>query len=167
MSAPAPVIDRFSDEIKQLTIKLFNDGWTHTEIGEYYGEPERTIAKLCKHLGLKRSRSEAASLKIKSKLDNEVDLQFIRDNRDSMSLGEIAIALCTSVSSVQRICDKYNIAFDNKIMRERLIEKLINAWDDDKRLTAKLVASNVSDETRIKISVRSRAARLQNNHGND
>jgi len=162
MPAPVPVHERFSDEIKQLTIKLFNEGWTHAEIGEYYYEPERTIAKLCKHLGLKRSRSEASALKMRSKLDNEETIRYIRENRDKHSIGELALMFDSSVASVQRLCVKYDIVFDGGVLRERLNSKLVGAWSEEMRCEASVRARNVSDEVRMRISERSRKARLAN-----
>jgi hypothetical protein len=163
MPAPVPVHERFSDEIKQLTIKLFNEGWTHAEIGEYYYEPERTIAKLCKHLGLSRSRSEAGALRMRSKLDNEETIRYIRENRDKHSIGELALMFDSSVASVQRLCVKYDIVFDGGVLRERLNSKLVGAWSEEMRFEASVRARNVSDEVRMRISERSRKARLAKN----
>lgn len=117
--------------------KLFDSGMTHQEIGDEIGKPRRTVMRVCQKLGLKRSRKEAASLKIKSPLDEPEIIKFINDNRKMMSLEEIATKFNSSVSSVQRICNKYEIVVDKESFRNSQSEKMKLVWDDDKKNEAR------------------------------
>jgi len=124
-------------ELSDKITNLFNDGLTHQEIGDTIGKPRRTVMKLCGKLGLKRSRAEAASLKTKSPLDDPEIIKFIRNNRNSLSLEEIAKTYNSSISSVQRICDKYEIILDKKRFVKSQSTKMKNAWDDNKKEKAR------------------------------
>lgn len=105
-----PVSEQFSGEQKELVRALYEDGCTQTEIAEKLGVARRTIGKLCKHMNLSRSASEAGSLKMKSNLDTDEKVSIIRSMRqNSASLADIADAVGGTTSSVHRICTKYKI----------------------------------------------------------
>lgn len=99
---------QFSAAQKKQVQKLFASGKTQKEIGEQLGYPRRTIGKLCKHLGLKRSVSEAASISIKSDLDSPETLKIIQQMREAgESLKSICDVVGGSISAMERICKKY------------------------------------------------------------
>ena len=152
MPAPIPVHQQFTDEQKVNARTLFLDGYTHLELGIYFDRPERTMAKLCKHLGLKRTVKEAAELKNKSKLDTVETVEYIRRVWDSASLQEIADTLGSSTSSVKRICDKHGIKFDKDKKKAITNEKLKTSWSLDKRESMSCRSKNVSQDTIKKIS---------------
>lgn len=141
------------DKIKQL----FESGLTHQEIGNILGKPRRTIMRECQKIGLKRSASEAASLKIKSALDDENIIKFISENRNLLSLEEIAVKFNSSISSVQRICCKHGITLNKDLYKANQSEKMKNAWDDDKKSEARDKSLKlVTDELRSVLSASSK-----------
>ncbi|MBD3350019.1 MAG: hypothetical protein GF364_00855 [Candidatus Lokiarchaeota archaeon] len=123
-------------ELSDKITELFNSGMTHQEIGNIVGKPRRTVMRLCNKLGLKRTKSEAAALKIKSPIDKPEIVDFIKENRHSMSLEEIAVKFGSSISSVQRLCNKHDIELDKEKYREEQSKKMIAAWTDEKKAIA-------------------------------
>lgn len=152
MPAPIPVHQQFTNEEKELVINLFNSGYTHAELGDHFHRPERTMAKLCKHLGLKRSVKEAAELKNRSKLDTSETIEYIRKMWDTTSLQEIADVLGSTTSSVKRICDKYGITFDKEKKKSITNHKIKASWSMEKRKAMSTRARNVSEDTIRKLS---------------
>lgn len=148
-----PVYMQFSDAEKELVINLFNDGKTQSEIGELLGKPRRTIMKICSHLGLKRSKEELKKYLPKSQLDDEDIIQKIRELRDTHSLEQIVEMVGGSISSVQRICDKYDIILDPELYRKSQSEKMKKAWTDEKKNEASAKSNGrVNDEYRERFS---------------
>ena len=64
-----PLLETVSEENKLLLIEMYNNNATQEEIGDRIGLPRRSVMKLCKHFNLKRTTSEASSIKMKSNLD--------------------------------------------------------------------------------------------------
>lgn len=152
MPAPIPVHQQFTDEEKELVKNLFNNGYTHAELGDHFHRPERTMAKLCRHLGLKRSVKEAAELKNRSKLDTPDIIEFIRKMWDMNSLQEIAGVLGSTTSSVKRICDKYGITFDKEKKKNNTNDKIKASWSTEKKEAMSNRARNVSEDIIRKLS---------------
>jgi predicted DNA-binding protein YlxM (UPF0122 family) len=99
---------QFTDEQKKIVENLFNEGITLGEIAKILNSQRRTIGKLCKYLGLNRSRSEAASLKIQSPLIDKLDIiKWMRERGDSFAT--IAEAVGGSISAIHRLCEVHNI----------------------------------------------------------
>lgn len=126
---------------------------THQEIGNVIGKPRRTVMRLCKQLNLKRSKSEAASLKIKSPINKPDVIEFIKNNRNKLSLIEIADKFKSSVSAVQRLCVKYNIILDKSEYTKSQSKKMKLIWSDDKKEKARNKSIKlVTPELRKKLS---------------
>lgn len=151
-----PIADQFTPSEKQTVQQLFLSGKTHAEIGHVLGRPRRTIMKLCKHLGLSRSVSEAAALKGKSHLDDPAVIATIFGMRNTHSLEQIVAVVGGSVSAVQRLCVKYGISLDRDIYKTSQAAKMVQAWTEEKRLIQSIKSRNVSDEVRQRLSVSSK-----------
>jgi IS30 family transposase len=125
---PIPVKDQFSEIQKQQVQQMFHAGKTRAEIGQVLGKPPRTIGKLLSALGLKRDRAEAASLKVKSPLDNHEMITTIEALRKDHNLAQIAEKLGASASAVHRVCKKYNITLpdDYKQQQSDRIKKALS-----------------------------------------
>lgn len=128
----------FNEEQRNKIKELFNGGKTHKEIALEFECPRRTIMKICGMLGLKRSVSEAASLKNKSILDNEKTVEEIKNLRNSKSLIEIAKIYNSSISSIQRLCNKYNIELNVNDYKNLQSSKMIESWPIEKRAKLKI-----------------------------
>lgn len=133
MPAPKPVHELFTQEQKDDITALYNGGFNHQQIAVKYGYPRRTIMKLCNFLGLNRSRQEAASLVIKSKLDTPEVIEQIRSLRQTTSLEDIAAEVGGSVSAIQRICEKYSIGLDQQQFTKLQSERMAEAWTEEKK----------------------------------
>lgn len=151
------LLKTLSEENKLLLIKLYNEGLTQEEIGLQIGLPRRSVMKLCKHFGLKRSASEAGSIKIKSNLDDPSIIEQIKKLRPTHSLQQIVeIIGSTSLSSVDRICRKYNIEKPHNFSELQSI-KMKQSWTDEKRKQASIDCSRrMIAEIKEKISQNSR-----------
>jgi hypothetical protein len=111
---------------------------THSqkEIGDALGLPRRSIGKICKSMGLSRTVSEAASLKIKSPLDSTETIKKVRELRPTKTLHEMAEIFETSVSALERLCVKYNIKKPKNYSKLQS-EKMKSAWTEEKRVAVK------------------------------
>jgi len=131
-----PLLETVSEENKLLLIELYNNNATQEEIGIKIGLPRRSVMKLCKHFNLKRSTSEASSIKMKSNLDDPKIIEQIKSLRPTHSLQQIVkIIGDTSLSSVDRICKKYNIEKPDNFS-ELQSEKMKKVWTPEKRKEA-------------------------------
>ena len=131
---------------------MFGDGKTQKEIGEILDIPRRTIGKLCKKMGLSRSRSDSASLVLKSDLDDPEMIKKIVLLRSDHSLSEIADELSSSISAVHRICDKYDISLPDNF-NELQSKRMLKSWTDEKRMVASVKSKElVTDELRKQLS---------------
>lgn len=143
--------DQFSESQINRIVELYKQGRTRAEIGIEYNKPARTIGKLLKQLGYKRSRSEAAKLKVKSPIDNSAIIEKIRVMRSTHSFVEIAKELGSSISAVHRICKKHGIGIqsDYKELQSRRIK---NSWTDEKKEEAsRLAKDRCTEEVRVKL----------------
>lgn len=164
---PDPITKQINISEQERIKELFLGGKTHAEIGETLGRPRRTIMKLCKHLGLKRSRSEAGELKNKSDLDKPDIVAEIRELRNTKSLQEIADRFGSSMSSVQRICDKHQINLDGDKFKNLQACRMISAWTDEKRaIASKKSLDAVTPELRKKLSDNSKKLWKENRYRN-
>lgn len=155
--------NKFTDEQKQIAINLFNQGCTLNEIGDALKVPRRTVGKLLKHLGLKRSHKEAAQLKISSPLDDPKIIEDIKVLRSTHNLSEIAKHFNSSISAVQRICKKYNIVLPNNHNEVKAL-KIRESWTVEKRKLASYRSTKlITAEIRQKLSKSSK--RLWQNDG--
>jgi len=152
-----PIVDQFTKDEQQVVQQLFLAGKTHAEIGDAMGRPRRTIMKICKHLGLSRSASEAAELKNKSHLDTPTTIATILEMRDTHSLEQIVATVGGSTSAVQRLCAKYGISLDRDAFKRSQAAKMVQAWTEEKRLIQATKSRNVSDEVRQRLSASSKA----------
>ena len=152
-----PVVDQFTKDEQYVVKRLFMAGKTHTEIGDAMGKPRRTIMKLCKHLGLSRSASEASKLKNRSKLETPAFIAKILEMRGTHSLKQIAAAVDSSISAVQRLCVKNGISLDRDVFSRSQAAKMMQAWTEEKRLIQAAKSRNVSDEVRQRLSASSKA----------
>lgn len=105
MAAPIPVKDLFNDNDKEKICKLWKSGKTQKEIAEMFDVSRRTIGKLCKHLGLSRTHSEAQ----KSPWTKDLIKSVEEARGQGKTLAEISKLTGRSISSVERICRKHNI----------------------------------------------------------
>lgn len=144
--------DKYDESVKNEIRMMFNNGITQKEIGEILEIPRRTIGKLCKKMGLSRSRKDTANLVLKSDLDDPEIINKIADWRKEYSLSEIAMKLSSSISAVQRICKKYNIDVPENF-NELQSKRMLAAWTDEKKAQASIDSqSRVTDEIRQKLS---------------
>ena len=149
------VADQFSDADKAAIATLFHAGKTLDEIGLAYSKPRRTIGKLCKALGLQRDHKQAAA-KLKSPIDTPAIVGKVREWRSTKSLEEIATALHSSVSAVQRLCDKYQITPPDNY-NELQACRMEVAWTEEKRAHASMRSQQqVTPELRKKLSENSK-----------
>jgi hypothetical protein len=149
---PISVKDQFSNEQIECVKTLFNEGKTREEIGLVYNKPPRTIGKLLNLLGMKRSHSDAAKLKISSPLDNLESVTIIKSMRSSHSLEDIAKSLNSSISAVQRICKKYNVDLPTDY-QEQQAKKLRDAWTHSKKEAASAKSKQrCTEDVRKKLS---------------
>lgn len=133
--APVKVQDQFDDQQKLEVTELFNNGMIQKDIAKQFGVSRRTIGKLCKYLGLKRSTSEVGKIVVKSSLDKPEVIEQIRELRESKSLSEIADMLNSSKSAVHRICKKHNIDLPDNYS-ELQSQRIKAAWDDPEKREA-------------------------------
>jgi len=151
-----PVVDQFTSEQLAIVRDMYNAGGTHAEIGLAVGKPRRTVMKLCKHLGLSRTKSQAAELKNKSLLDNPDSIAIIMSMRNTHSLNEIAAVVGGSTSAVHRLCVKHRIELDQDAYREHQAARMTKAWTQEKRLVQSIQSRNVSEDVREKLSKHSK-----------
>jgi len=130
---PIPVQQQFTNEQKQELIALWHSGKTQVQIAKKFGVPRRTIMKLCKHLGLKRSTKATADLVIKSPLDKPEIINKIRELRQTHSLEEIAQVVGGSPTAVCRMCKKYGIKLDRNSYATIQAKRMKAAWTEERR----------------------------------
>ncbi len=131
------LIDQISEDEKSEIVRQFTNGKTHQEIGDIVGKQRRTIMKICKVLNLTRSRQEAASLKNSSRIDNDENIRFIKENRDKLSLRQIADKLNSSISAVHRICSKYDMNMNIDVFKQLQSERMRASWTVEKKIEAR------------------------------
>lgn len=150
-----PAYIKYAELIPKIE-ELYKQGKTDKEVGALIGLPRRTIGKIRDHIGLSRSNSDTASLKMRSKLDDDETIEKIRQMRSKHSLQEIANLIGSSISAVERICKKYDIKLPidyNSIQSDRIKA----AWTDEKRKEAALRSAKlISPELRKQLSEGSR-----------
>ena len=135
-----------------IIIQHFNSGKTHAEIGDIVGLPRRSVMKICQKLGLKRTRKEAASLKIKSSLDEPDTIAKISELVKTVTAEDIAAMFGTSKSSVLRLIKKHDLS-NEEYAKNKRIASMQNAWTDEKRRLASVRNKELmTQEIRQKIS---------------
>lgn len=155
MPAPTPVHQQFTQAEQAEITKLFLDGKTQDEIAATYQRPRRTIGKLLKFLALSRDRKTAGAL-VKSPLDTPAAIERIRSMRSNHTLQEIADTFNSSVSAVQRVCDKHGIELPSNFSQLQS-QRMVVAWTDEKKLHASIAAKKkVTPELRQKLREGSR-----------
>jgi len=127
------VKDRFTQIQKEEIIKLFYQNKTQGEVAKQFDVPRRTMGKLFKHLGLKRTPKQAGIIKNKSVLDNCKVVSKIRELRSTHTLDQIASIVGGSRGAVQRICTKHMIELDREIFAQIQSLKMKKAWTEEKR----------------------------------
>jgi transposase len=158
MPTPIPIKDQFSEQQKQEAELLFNSGATHDEIAKAFLVSRRTIMKLCKSLGLRRNHKEAQQ-NHKSDLDTPETIALIQSLRNTCSLREIAEKIQSSSSSVDRICNKYNIIITREEFQKSQSNRMIAAWTPEKREACKIKTREIL-QTRPEIIERIRKSSL-------
>jgi len=128
---PIPVIDQFTENQKSRIQELWSQGKTQEQMAKLFGVPRRTIMKLCKHFGLKRSPKEAST--IKSPLDTPEVIEKVKALRNNHSLDEIVKIVGGSPSAVDRLCRKYGIVLDREAYAVVQAERMKSAWTPEKR----------------------------------
>lgn len=143
---------KYDDSIKSQIESMFDNGMTYKEIGQELNIPRRTVGKLCQEMGLSRSTSDTAKLVLKSHLDNEQTIKEIMSLRSTHSLQEIATKFNSSISAVQRICNKYSI-LPPENFDELQSKRMQVIWTDEKKMLASIASQQrVTDELRQQLS---------------
>lgn len=151
-----PLINRLTDDQKQMVIDMHNNDATQREIGEALGIPRRSIMKICGALGLSRTTKEAGRIKNKSPLDIPDIVDQIRILRPTHSLQQIAELLNSSLSAVDRICKKYDILPPDNFS-ELQSKRISQSWTDEKKEQCSIDSkSRMTPEIRDKISTSSK-----------
>ncbi len=149
---PIPVSEQFTDEQKDQVRSWFQQGKTQNEIGELLSIPRRTAGKLLKSLGLCRDRAAAGSIKAKSPLDDPDIVNRIRQLRVDHSLEQIAAIFNSSISAVQRLCDKRGINLPDNFS-ELQSSRIAAAWTDEMKFSASVTSKRLATpELRRKLS---------------
>lgn len=145
---PIPIMDKFTEEQKQLVIELYsNQNLTQEEISVRLGCPRRTICKLIKHLettnpGLRKTHKTAQ----KSKRDPKVEQRVLELREAGKTVEDIARAVGLATSSVSRICSKYNqpVLDRNKKVDDTEVKKLYESGMGQNKIAEQLDVSKVA-----------------------
>lgn len=137
---PIPIEKQFTDAQKQQIKDLYNSGKIHREIAGQFGVSRRTITKLCARLGLHKSPSAAQ----KSKRDPLVEQKVISLRQSGLTLKDITEEVGLTISSINRICKKYNIVNPTSKLDDAEIKRLYESGMGQNKLVEKFGVSGAA-----------------------
>lgn len=123
MTAPIPILDRFTEEQINDMICLYNAGKTQKEIGDEYGLPRRSVMKIFDKIGIHKNHSAAQ----KSRFDPAFVEAVLKYRSEGRGIEDIALLTKRSTSAAHRVLQKNG---DNKPEQKQEIDinEIINAY---------------------------------------